>query len=406
MTRLIPLEPDFPESDDVHITVSGAGLDEACTRMGFLFARSESRVRAADYVRGLLSGIARKNTWQVAAHAGHANPDGIQWLLTRAPWSAAALRDVTRSYVMEQLGDDRAVLAFDDLAFAKRGDKSVGVARQLAGSAMRVENCQVGVFMAYVSTEGAALIDRELYLPRPEWSEDPVRRAAAGVPEHVWYASRSQLAARMLDRAAAANVPFGSVVVRQSCAGARLRESCHARRLTLVEEISPRWLVMDTRTGRRVEAGALARLIPRGAFEIGYPGGGAAAAVRLGRPVDGMQTSLLVRAPADPDGEYLHFVCQAPTWATLGNFVVAADTLAVTEQYISRSRMEVGLDQYEVRKWEPWYRHVTLSMFAMAHLAVTRARGMRADHLEQVDGIPRPRRERTVRPAGDPPGGR
>ena len=328
----------------------------------------------------------------MAAHAGHTSPDGIQWLLTRAPWSADALRDITRGYAVEQLGDDRAVVVFDDISFAKRGNKSVGVARQRVGSNGRTENCQVGVFMAYLSAKGTALIDRELYLPRGEWTDDMPRRAAAGVPADARYATKSQLAARMLVRTMAAGVPIGSVVVGQSTAGIPVREFCAARRLSLTEEISARHLVVDSRAERPIEAGALARLIPLAAFERGYPGGGSAATLRLG-PVatDGNQTSLLVRSRTTGHVDSRFFLCHAPQWTPLGSLVAAADAHANAREYVARSRIEAGLDQYEVRKWEPWYRHISLSMFAMAYLAVSRAEGVSTEQLDHLDTIPAPR---------------
>src|SRR5215211_6754981 len=294
------------------------GLEEACARIGCLFARSESRARAADYVEGLLSTIGRKNSWQVAAHAGHASPDGIQWLLTRAPWSADALRDITRSYVVDSVGDPRAAVVFDDVCFAKRGDKSVGVARQRVGPDRRMENCQVGLFMAYASVKGTALIDRALYLPKLEWADNMGRRKAAGVPEQIRYATKPQIATRMLARALAAKVPFSAVVVGQSTAGPSLRDYCTTRRITLVEEISARQLV-DTRADRPVEAAALARLIPSPAFERGFPGGGSAALVRLGAAgADRHQTSLLVRSRATSLAGHQFFLCHAPQWVSLG----------------------------------------------------------------------------------------
>jgi len=377
------------------IDLRGPGLEEACARIGGLFARSESRARAADYVQGLLSSIARKNSWQVAAHAGHTSPDGIQWLLTRAPWSANALRDITRSYVMEQLSDERAVVVYDDIGFTKRGDKSVGVARQRVGSNGRLENCQVGVFMAYVSAKGTALTDRELYLPRPEWAGDAARRRAAGVPPEVRYATKSQIATRMLARALATDVPIGSVVAGQSCAGAPIKEYCAARRLTLTEEISAQHPVADSRTDRPIAAAALGRLIPLAAFERGYPGGGSAATLRLGPPgIDGQQTSLLVRSRTTGHADCRYFLCHAPQWTPLGNLVTAADAHSNAREYVARSRIEAGLDQYEVRKWEPWYRHITLSMFAMAYLAVRRAEGVSTEQLPEVTSIPAPRTHR------------
>lgn len=372
-------------------------LEEACARISLLFARSESRSRAIDYVEGLLSGVARKNSWQVAAHAGHATPDGIQWLLSRAPWSADALRDITRNYVLEKLGDERAVVVLDEIAFPKRGDKSVGVARQRVGPERRVENCQVGVFMAYVSPKGTAIIDRELYLPHPEWSQNSARCRAAGVPDHVRHASKAQLARRMLARALTAKVPLSAVVVGGSCSGAPVREYLAAQRLTSVEEISGRHPVVELAAGGPVDADTLARLIPQSAFEQGYPAGGSAATLRLGLAgADGLLASLLVRTGDEP-ADLRYFLCHAPRWAPLGSLVTTADTHALARQYIARGRIEAGLDHYEVRKWEPWYRHVTLSLFAMAYLAVSRAEGVRTEHLERA-GLCGPTRERAHRP--------
>lgn len=382
-------------SETDQIDLRGPGLDEACARIGGLFARSESRARATDYVQGLLSGIARKNSWQVAAHAGHASPDGIQWLLTRAPWSANALRDIVRGYVIEQLGDDHAVAVFDDVGFTKRGDKSVGVARQRVGSTGRLENCQVGVFMSYVSPKGTALTDRDLYLPQPDWAGDGARRRAAGVPPEVHYASKAQLATRMLARALASDLPIGSVLVGLACSGTPIREFCATRRLTLIEEVAPQHPVASSRADRPIAAAALSQLIPLAAFERGYPGGGSAAMLRLGPPgAAGQQTSLLVRSRTTGHADCRYFLCHAPQWTPLGNLVAAADAHPNARDYLARSRLEAGLDHYEVRKWEPWYRHVTLSMFAMAYLAVRRAAGVSTDQLPQVAAIPAPRTHR------------
>lgn len=372
--------------EEYHINLPGRGLEEALARIEHLFARSESRAKAADYVQGLLSDIKRKNSWRVAAYAGHASPDGIQWLLTRAPWSADALRDITRAYVVDELGDERAVVVFDDIAFPKRGEKSVGVARQRVGSLRRTENCQVGVFMTYVSAKGTALIDRDLYLPRPEWTEDAKRRKGAGVPDTVRYANKSLLATRMLGRAMAAGVPIGSVVVGQGCTGAPLREFCAANGLALTEEISAHQFVVGSRLDRPVEAQALARLIPHAAFERGYSDGSSAATLRLGPGnINGHQTSLLVRGSGI---DHLYFLCHAPQWALLGNLVAVADTLTQARQYATRSREEAGLNQYEVRKWDAWYRHISLSMFAMAYLATTRAEGVRTELLDAPHAPP------------------
>src|ERR671937_1760359 len=157
------------------------GLAAVMDRIGTRFGRIEPRRRARAYVRGLLAPVERKNGWQLAEAAGDRTPDGVQDFLARAHWDAELVRDDLRSYVVEHLGDEQAVLVLDETGFLKKGDKSCGVQRQYSGTAGRIENCQIGVFLAYASRHGQALIDRALYLPE-RWAADPARRSEAGVP--------------------------------------------------------------------------------------------------------------------------------------------------------------------------------------------------------------------------------
>ena len=177
-----------------------AEFERLCERIGPRFARPEVRRRVAGFLRGLLGGVERKNGWQLAEHAGEATPDGMQRLLTSARWDADAVRDDVRAYVVEQLGDPGGVLVVDETGFLKKGTKSAGVQRQYSGTAGRIENCQVGVFLAYASPKGRALLDRELYLPK-EWAADAARRAEAHVPAGVGFRTKPQLAQQMLARA-------------------------------------------------------------------------------------------------------------------------------------------------------------------------------------------------------------
>jgi SRSO17 transposase len=161
-----------------------AEFEGLCERIGPRFARPEVRRRVAGFLRGLLGDVERKNGWQLAEHAGELTPDGMQRLLTTARWDADGVRDDVRGYVVECLGDPGGVLVVDETGFLKKGTKSAGVQRQYSGTAGRIENCQVGVFLAYASRRGRALVDRELYLPK-EWAADAARRAEAHVPERV-----------------------------------------------------------------------------------------------------------------------------------------------------------------------------------------------------------------------------
>src|SRR5919108_4491682 len=177
-----------------------AELEALCERLAPRFGRVEVRRRASGFLRGLLSASERKNGWQLAEQAGDTTPDGMQRLLNHARWDAEAVRDDLRDYVVEHLGDPGGVLVVDETGFLKKGTKSAGVKRQYSGTAGRIENCQIGVFLAYASRHGHALIDRALYLPEG-WLSDRQRRAAAGVPATVTFATKPKLGRAMLEHA-------------------------------------------------------------------------------------------------------------------------------------------------------------------------------------------------------------
>jgi SRSO17 transposase len=182
-------------------------LEELQRRIAGRFARSEARERVKRYLLGLLGRVERKNGWQIAEAIGDKDPQGVQRLLNSAKWDADLVRDDLREYVVEHLGDEESgVLITDETGFLKKGNKSVGVARQYTGTAGDTVNCQVGVFVAYASEKGTAFIDRALYLPE-QWTNDPKRRAEAGVPEEVAFANKVELAKRMLQQAFEAGVP-------------------------------------------------------------------------------------------------------------------------------------------------------------------------------------------------------
>jgi len=181
-----------------------------CERLAPRFGRMEVRRRASGFLRGLLSAAERKNGWQLAEQAGDTTPDGMQRLLNYARWDAEAVRDDLQGYVVEHLGDPGGVLVIDETGFLKKGTKSAGVKRQYSGTAGRIENCQIGVFVAYASRHGHALIDRELYLPE-SWTDDRPRCRQAGIPDQVGFHTKPQLARRMLARTLDAGVPVAWV---------------------------------------------------------------------------------------------------------------------------------------------------------------------------------------------------
>jgi SRSO17 transposase len=187
-----------------------AGLEVLHARIAPRFARSEPRERVLAYVRGLLAPLERKNSWTLAEQAGEAIPDGMQRLLADADWDADAVRDDVRGYVVEHLGDRSGVLVVDETGFLKKGSKSAGVARQYSGTAGRIENCQIGVFLGYATSTARTFLDRELYLPRA-WIEDQDRCRQAKVPDAAEFATKPELAMTMITRALDAGVPAGWV---------------------------------------------------------------------------------------------------------------------------------------------------------------------------------------------------
>ena len=205
-----PRAPSEPEAEPVQtLRALRAAADEVprvAARLGPRFAREEARVRAQAYLRGLLSPVERKNGWQLAEAAGDRTPYATQHLLGRADWDAEAVRDDLRAYVVEQLGDDQAILVLDETGVVKKGTHSAGVAKQYVGCVGKVEHAQVGVFLAYASPRGVAFLDRALYLPE-EWTDDPTRCHQAGIPAGVAFATKPQLAQALLARARQAGVP-------------------------------------------------------------------------------------------------------------------------------------------------------------------------------------------------------
>jgi SRSO17 transposase len=310
-----------------------AEFERLCERIGPRFVRPEVRRRVAGFLRGLLGGVDRKNGWQLAEHARETTPDGMQRLLTTARWEADALRDDVRGYVVEQLGDPGGVLVVDETGFLKQGTKSAGVQRQYSGTAGRIENCQVGVFLAYASGKGRALVDRELYLPK-EWASDPARRAEAQVPERVGFATKPQLAQAMLARALAAGVPAGWVTADEVYGGdARLRawlEDQDLAYVLAVKATQPLWAAGEHGPAE-VPACQLVARLPAGAWRRLSAGDGAkgprvydwarVALVRPGWPGRGFW--LLARRRLS-DGELAFYVCFGPARTTLAELVRVA----------------------------------------------------------------------------------
>jgi len=357
-------------------------LEALCERIAPRFGRVEVRRRAGAFLRGLLAGVERKNGWQLAEHAGEHTPDGMQRLLNHARWDADEIRDDLRDYVAAQLGDPRGVLVVDETGFLKKGTKSAGVQRQYSGTAGRIENCQIGVFLAYASRHGHALIDRELYLPE-SWTADRQRRRQAGIPEEVEFRTKPQLAQAMLERALDAGVPCGWVTADEVYGGdGRLRRWLEERDVPHVLAVKRSESLWSLRM-RQERAAQLAAHLPAGAWRrlsaaAGAKGPRVYAWARVAiRPLrePGRGHWLLVRRRLT-DGELAFYVCYGPARTSLAELVRVAGTRWMVECSFQAGKGEAGLDHYEVRRYQAWYRHVTLAMLALAFLAVMRARAV------------------------------
>jgi SRSO17 transposase len=361
-------------------------FDALFTRIAPRFYRQEARERAKRYLGGLFAPVARRNAWQLAEQLGELTPDGVQRLFNAARWDPDPVRDDLREYVVEHLGDAQAVLVVDETGFLKKGTKSVGVQRQYSGTAGRIENCQIGVFLAYASPKGRTFLDRELYLPR-EWVEDPERRTGAGVPEAVQFATKPQLARRMLERALEAGVPAAWVTGDAVYGGdRRLRIWLEEREQPFVLEVAcrePLW-ARTTAGPAQVRADEIAASVPAKAWERLSAGWGAKGPrlydwtwVRLARwPCPGFEHWLLVRRRISQPEELAYYVVFAPQGTSLAELVRVAGSRWAIEECLESAKGEVGLDQYEVRRWEAWYRFITLALVAHAYLTVLRARAL------------------------------
>jgi SRSO17 transposase len=368
----------FPSAEELWTTE----LQEVCERMGPVFARAETRQRARAYLQGLLSPIERKNGWQLAEEAGESTPYAMQYLLDRAVWDAEQLRDVLRAYVKEAMGDAHGMLVIDETGFLKKGTKSVGVQRQYSGTAGRIENCQIGVFLTYTTVAGHTLLDRELYLPK-RWTNDPKRCREADVPVCVRFATKPALAVRMLwrtlDGGLKADWVLGDSVYgshRPLRKGLEERLQAYALAVACKEKV-------EVAGGSRKRVDQVAPTLAPTAWQRLSAGDGSKgprlfdwAQVELSRPEQqGWKRWLVVRRSLDQGpkpAEVAYFLIFAPGATPLSEMVMALGSRWSVEQCFEEAKGEVGLDEYEVRSFQGWYRHITLSMLAHAFLTALR----------------------------------
>jgi SRSO17 transposase len=345
-------------------------FDELMFLVAGRFPRVEPRRTAREFVLGLLSPLERKNCWWLAELAGHGDPQAMQRLLRTAVWDADAVRDDLRGFVAGQLGDAAGVLIPDETGFLKKGTGSVGVQRQYSGTAGRIENSQVGVFLSYASPAGRALIDRRVYLPR-SWTGDRSRCTAAGIPADVGFATKPELALDMITGAVAAGMPAAWVASDEAYGdNGAFRTGIARLGLGYVLAVSCTHRIPAWPGGkRRLRADHLAAALPAGAWHRISAGTGSkgprwydwawVCAHQRGH-------SLLIRRGSDATLAF--YRCWSPAPVTLATLAHVAGLRWAVEEGFQAAKSQVGLDHYQVRTWTGWHRFVTLAMLALAFL--------------------------------------
>jgi SRSO17 transposase len=354
-------------------------LAQVHARIGPRFRRGEARNRARSFLQGLLAPVERKNGWQLAEELGEPGPRGIQRLLGEADWDEEGVRDDLQAYVTEHLGEDSGVLVVDETGFVKKGKKSAGVARQYSGTAGRKENSQVGVFLFYASSRGAAFLDRALYVPE-EWMGDRVRCREAGIPDDVSFATKGELAKQMLLRAIAHDVPAQWVAGDTVYGYDELRmflEEQQKNYVVAVPETHAVWVA-----GQPQPVGLLAALLPPDGWVVLSAGEGSKGArlyewawLQLPGQIEmGSQQArwLLIRRSLSNPSQRAYYRAAGPATTQLADLVRVAGSRWKIEEGLEEAKGEVGLDQYEVRGFRAWYRFVTLALLAHALLVVLR----------------------------------
>jgi SRSO17 transposase len=374
--------------DDDPLARWQAGFDDLFGLVAGRFAQVQSRRRARLYLLGLLSGAERKNSWTIAEQAGDLSPDGMQRLLNFYAWDADKVRDDLRGYVLDRLGDPAGVVVADETGFLKKGTRSAGVQRQYSGTAGRIENCQLGVFLTYVSPRGRALVDRELYLPK-SWTDDRQRCAQAGIGDDVDFATKPALARRMLERLLAER---GRQAVPWFTADEAYGDNPGLRAWLDQQDINYVMAVscdarFSTPTGPR-RADELAGAAPKKGWQRLSCGDGS----KGQRLYDWLLLDpgaddhlLLVRRSISKPSELAYYICHFSRPVPVAELVRVAGSRWGVEETFQFAKNETGLDHYQVRRYDAWYRHITLSMLAAAFLAVTA-------HTERDDqkGAPHP----------------
>lgn len=340
------------------------------------FFRREPRLRAEAYLLGLVAGLERANGWTIAEFAGDKTPLGMQRLLNQAVWDQDAVRDRLVRYVAAEVGDPSGILIADETGFLKSGRLSAGVQRQYTGTAGKITNCQVGVFLAYaVPAAGArVLVDRDLYVPQ-SWTSDRDRCGEAGIGADVGFATKPQLARKMVERVRDLGLPFSWFTADEAYGdNGKLREWLEETGIAYVVAVA-RDTMVPAGARRVIRADRLAARVPGQGWQRMSCGSGSKGERLFDWAIApaGQGRHLLVRR-SPGSGELAFYLCWSPRTATLSDLVRVAGARWAIEECFQAAKNETALDHYQVRKHVAWYRHVTLALAAQAWLAVAAAR--------------------------------
>lgn len=380
-----------------------SSLRDVKGRIRPLFTQERVAVSAGLFLDGLLGAERRKTGWMRAEAAGDPGPWRQQAILGRGRWDADDLRDIVRSYALETLADDDAVLVIDETGFLKQGKASCGVGRQYTGSAGKITNCQIGVFAAYVSRHGHAFIDRALYLPKA-WADDPARMAAAHVPDKIAFATKPALAHAMIERAIAAGTPFAWVAADSVYGVGEVEIALRRAGKGYVLGINSSHSVKSWGKARPASgtAGGIAQDLPPAEWRRLSAGEGSKGprlydwayveladldASEYDESLSGLWTrGLLIRRNIG-DQDLAFFSTWCPAGTDIATLVTVEGHRWAIEDSFETAKNELGLDHNETRSWHGWHRHVSLVMLAFAMMAAIRRRANTLPAQQTAPGI-------------------
>ena len=341
------------------------------------FSRSETKESAFYYLRGLISVAERKNSWQLSEQTGYENPYAFQYLLGRALWEENKLRDEVSRYTVEHLGTTDGIASLDETGFLKKGKKSAGVGRQYSGTAGRIENCQIGVFLSYATSRGRALIDRELYIPK-DWFTDKKRCREAGIPEEITFKTKPELAKEMLIKMYQNNIRPAWVVGDEVYGCHTLRAWLEEHQQSYALAVASNYYITRELTQHKISD--LLKEINQEQWKIISVGEGTKGyryyewcRIKINSlSLPGWSRWAMLRRSIKNPEDIAFYITFSPDTQSLEDMAKAAGSRWTIEECFEMAKGEVGLDQYEVRNWTGWYRHITLSMFALSFLVKLR----------------------------------